>query len=139
MSNTLDSKVEDKSLVKRSNYPVYIITSAVILCTGIMALDVIRKDRLYRIQINKDKEILEKYAPQIENGNPLTIEQGIEFIYKEHDNNPKDGKISIPEALNVLDRAKIYENRKSSIWKESGKNLYRALFEIDNKQIKSKK
>ena len=103
---------------------------------AVLAPDVIENNKAYSEQTIKDREALEKYAPKIKNGKPLTIDQGVEFIYGEHDNNPREGKISITEAMDVLNRVKRYETRTYQAWNESSKNLFEALMNIDKKQSK---
>ncbi len=131
----------DKSDIKTElgwfpNVVIGALSAGLITVIGLVGIEIpnmIRCTKLYHEQTSKDKIILEKYAPQVKNGEPLTIQQGIELIIKEHDNN-KNGKISIMEAMDVLDRVKRYENRNYKVWNESSKNLYKSLLEIDEKQ-----
>ena len=92
-------------------------------------------NRAYWQQTTQDREVLENYAPQIKNGQPLTDEQGVNLIYGEHDRD-KNKFISIGEAFDVNGRAERYKGRTYKGWHESGVNLSKALGEIDKRQSK---
>lgn len=138
MSNAIEKN--NNGLFKRvTNNIVSILACSAatvgVVVAGTQVPRLIRAERAFWEQTSMDREALEKHAPQVKNGDPLTVEQGIKFILQEHDNNPKDGKISITEAMDVLSRVKRYE-RTYAAWNESSKNLFHALMKIDKKQTK---
>ena len=77
--------------------------------------------------------VLEKYGPQIREGNPLTDEQCRNLIFGEHDSN-HDGFISIAESNKLINHADWMLGHTRAGWKESGENILKALAEIDKDQ-----
>ena len=83
----------------------------------------------------ENTRVLEKYAPQIKDGIPLTADQGEDLIYGEYDID-QNRHISIAEGDKVRARAESMTHYSFPGWKESGQSILEARKRIGERQSK---
>ena len=90
--------------------------------------------RSYRA-VADNARVLEKYAPGIKDGTPLTVEQGEDLIYREYDGD-QNRRISTAERDAVISRAQSMMHYSFPGWERSGQNILEARRRIDETQKK---
>ena len=118
--------------VRKVAHGIQIIVA--LLLGGYVASQTPNMNRLHK-ECAENARVLEKYAPGIKDGTPLTVEQGEDLIYREYDGD-QNRRISTAERNAVISRAQSMMGYSFPGWEKSGQNILEARRRIDETQEK---